>query len=311
MVRKVNLREEKMVGNQSLRHHYDRVGSLGYKKIGSVITKVMSKLNSGDTGNSYDYTYDYTDSETGETVGDTEVAYWGEWDAPTEYRFEVDLSFYVYKNGDLDNGAFITIPCEIIYDTEDNTYYIDPDGDLSDVNKICREIKAGTKKRKKSVKESSSPSDMGMKSLRRDFTGLSRDERKKKGYLYFTKHGLGPGTLPKDIDLVASEDLDNYLTAIYLDRPLSSEELDYYDIYPETQNSRFMHLIKEGTRKEIKESAEGSDVQRLITDLEDYMWRQEPSMKTYLGKLGGYEEGYYDGYTNALKAVRNRIRTFK
>ncbi len=113
------------------------------------------------------------------------------------------------------------------------------------------------------VKESSSPSDMGMKSLRRDFTGLSRDERKKKGYLYFTKHGLGPGTLPRDVDLVDSEDLDNYLTAIYLDRPLSSEELDYYDIYPETQNSRFMHLIKEGKRRgrRVKEdfSAYGPD----------------------------------------------------
>lgn len=53
-------------------------------------------------------------------------------------------------------------------------------------------------------------------------------------YRYITKHGIGPGTLPKDVKLIDWEDLDNYRTAIYLDRPLSSKELDEYDIYPES-----------------------------------------------------------------------------
>jgi hypothetical protein len=54
-----------------------------------------------------------------------------------------------------------------------------------------------------------------------------------EGYRYLTKHGIGPGTLPKDVTLLKVEDLPNWYTAIYLDRFLTKEELEYYDIYPE------------------------------------------------------------------------------
>lgn len=52
-------------------------------------------------------------------------------------------------------------------------------------------------------------------------------------YRYITKHGIGPGTLPKDVNLVKWEDLDNYYTAIWTDRFLTTQELKDYDIYPE------------------------------------------------------------------------------
>ena len=55
-------------------------------------------------------------------------------------------------------------------------------------------------------------------------------------YWYITKHGIGPGTLPKDVKVGKVEDLDNYYTIIYIDRPLSMDELKYHDIYPETMN---------------------------------------------------------------------------
>ena len=54
-----------------------------------------------------------------------------------------------------------------------------------------------------------------------------------EGYRYITKHGLGPGTLPDGVELIKWEDLDNYKTAIWLSRPLTKKELDYFDIYPE------------------------------------------------------------------------------
>ena len=54
-----------------------------------------------------------------------------------------------------------------------------------------------------------------------------------EGYRYLTKHGTGPGTLPKDVTLLKSEDLPHWFTAIYLDRFLTSKELKQYDIYPE------------------------------------------------------------------------------
>ena len=65
----------------------------------------------------------------------------------------------------------------------------------------------------------------------------------KKPYLYLTKHGIGPGTLPKDVKLCKVKDLPNYYTAIWLDRPLSTDELKYYDIYPETKNNELLDRL--------------------------------------------------------------------
>ena len=59
-------------------------------------------------------------------------------------------------------------------------------------------------------------------------------------YLYLTKHGLGPGTLPKDVTLIDSKELSPYITAIWVDRYLTSRELDDYDIYPETMISEVL-----------------------------------------------------------------------
>lgn len=53
-------------------------------------------------------------------------------------------------------------------------------------------------------------------------------------YLYLTKHGIGPGTLPKDVKLLNSKELSPYITAIWVNRFLTTEELSDYDIYPET-----------------------------------------------------------------------------
>lgn len=59
-----------------------------------------------------------------------------------------------------------------------------------------------------------------------------KKESREKEYRYITNHGIGPGTMPKDT-YIRSEDLDNGKTAIYLNRPLTQQELDKYDIKPE------------------------------------------------------------------------------
>ena len=38
------------------------------------------------------------------------------------------------------------------------------------------------------------------------------------GYKYYTSHGIGPGTIPRDVKLLDWEDLDNNMTVIWLDR---------------------------------------------------------------------------------------------
>ena len=51
-------------------------------------------------------------------------------------------------------------------------------------------------------------------------------------FRYITNHGIGPGTLPDGV-YIRSEDLEHGKTAIYLNRPLTAEELEKYDIKPE------------------------------------------------------------------------------
>ena len=53
------------------------------------------------------------------------------------------------------------------------------------------------------------------------------------GYRYITTHGIGPGTLPKDVSVFKTEDISSGRIAIYISRPLTSEELKQYDIKPE------------------------------------------------------------------------------
>ena len=66
----------------------------------------------------------------------------------------------------------------------------------------------------------------------------------KNGYLYFTKHGVGPGALPKDVKLIDWRDVDDNITAIWLDRFLTTRELKEYDIYPETSDQHKMYSKK-------------------------------------------------------------------
>ncbi|MDR2571812.1 MAG: hypothetical protein LBD23_16160 [Oscillospiraceae bacterium] len=65
-----------------------------------------------------------------------------------------------------------------------------------------------------------------------DFAGAywGKKLEDEKTYKYITTHGIGPATLPKDINLMKSEDLPNYKTAIHLNRPLTDEEQNYFDI---------------------------------------------------------------------------------
>lgn len=63
------------------------------------------------------------------------------------------------------------------------------------------------------------------------------------GYLYIFKHGLGPGTIPKDVAIVKEKDLPNGYTAVWLDRFLRTDELKAYDIPSETEINRYLDRI--------------------------------------------------------------------
>lgn len=63
------------------------------------------------------------------------------------------------------------------------------------------------------------------------------------GYLYIFKHGLGPGTIPKDVAIVKEKDLPNGYTAVWLDRFLRTGELKAYDIPSETEINMYLDRI--------------------------------------------------------------------
>ena len=63
------------------------------------------------------------------------------------------------------------------------------------------------------------------------------------GYLYILKHGIGPGTMPKDVTILKEKDLPNYYTAVWLDRFLTTSELKQYDIPSETRINELLSRI--------------------------------------------------------------------
>lgn len=53
------------------------------------------------------------------------------------------------------------------------------------------------------------------------------------GYRYIATHAIGPGTLPDGVEVFKTEDIEGGKIAMYISRPLTSEELNKYDIKPE------------------------------------------------------------------------------
>lgn len=49
-------------------------------------------------------------------------------------------------------------------------------------------------------------------------------------FWYYTKHGLGPGTVPKDVEILDVYEDDNWGTYIKLDKVLTTDELNYYEL---------------------------------------------------------------------------------
>lgn len=96
------------------------------------------------------------------------------------------------------------------------------------------------------------------------------DNYPKGGYLYIFKHGIGPGTIPGDVSVVRTKDLPNYYTAVWLDRFLTTSELEQYDIPSETRINELLDRIgycqKDGDVVPCKVSAATELPQRDIED---------------------------------------------
>nr|DAI22720.1 MAG TPA: hypothetical protein [Caudoviricetes sp.] len=103
-----------------------------------------------------------------------------------------------------------------------------------------------------------------------------------KKYVYILRHGFGPGTVPKTVDIIDFEDLDNGKTKVWLDRPLTKEELDYYDI-----DDRVEESLK--NKKNIPERYEAdSDGGYTIWSASDLAKEQIPLVRIKIDDNGDY-----------------------
>ena len=121
-----------------------------------------------------------------------------------------------------------------------------------------------------------------------------------EGYKYLTKHGLGPGTLPNDVKLLDWEDKPHNLTEIWLDRFLTNQELEYYDIYPETIQYETLYPDEITANRHISYNRGGTKYSVNIED-EDIN-----SFKAQISEIHPYDDAEYawarvgyNGYMNA------------
>lgn len=132
------------------------------------------------------------------------------------------------------------------------------------------------------------------------------DKKDIKEYRYITNHGVGPGTMPKDT-YIRSEDLDNGKTAVYLNRPLTQQELDKYDIKPEwIQESKEVKTslpIYNGTDDKLKDMAielhsyvEFGSPKTILQDLKKAI--QDNTLDQYLANKAGMTDNEITDFKN-------------
>lgn len=83
-------------------------------------------------------------------------------------------------------------------------------------------------------------------------------------FWYYTKHGLGPGTIPKDVNILDVKEDDNWGTYIKLDKVLTTDELNYYEL---KEKEPLTEDIDEQSFNKLKELA-----YELDDYIEDKVW---------------------------------------
>lgn len=83
---------------------------------------------------------------------------------------------------------------------------------------------------------------------------LSSSRTVKASAWYVLKHGIGPGTIPKDVSVIGVEDYPENPNRCYvcLNRELTPEEMDEYDILDDTRGTTIWMGKYSTPEKEVK-----------------------------------------------------------
>lgn len=127
-------------------------------------------------------------------------------------------------------------------------------------------------------------------------------------YMYVLTHGFGPGTLPRGVKVGRVEDYKGY-TVVWLDRPLSNDELSQYDIPAETylrkylgndldyfrglsglpegiQRKRSKRVVKEGLKDSVGQYLENAVESGEIDEKQVVAFYDKNNNIKWLGKAG-------------------------
>ena len=86
-------------------------------------------------------------------------------------------------------------------------------------------------------------------------------------FWYYTKHGLGPGTIPRDVQVLDVKEDDNWGTYIKLDKVLTTDELNKYEIKEKIPPNELTEEVDEESFNKLKEIA-----YELDNYIEDKVW---------------------------------------
>ena len=116
-------------------------------------------------------------------------------------------------------------------------------------------------------------------------------------FWYFTRHGLGPGMLPKGVNVVDTIEEDNFGTYIALDKVLSTQELKDYELKEKKPN------VKEGLSHFEFTSGSNPYIAKTKSEV-DRIKRSRGDSVRYVGSINGID--YYkvdDGEEKDLFSV--------
>lgn len=149
-------------------------------------------------------------------------------------------------------------------------------------------------------------------------------------YMYVLTHGFGPGTLPRGVKVGRVEDYKGY-TVVWLDRPLSNDELSQYDIPAETylrkylgndldyfrglsglpegiQRKRSKRVVKEGLKDSVGQYLENAVESGEIDEKQVVAFYDKNNNVKWLGKAG-YAPIYLDHVElKSKRFVGNELR---
>lgn len=117
----------------------------------------------------------------------------------------------------------------------------------------------------------------------------------KRRYWYFTTHGLGPGTIPKDLKVLETREGTNDKGTrgdyICLDGVLSTDELRFYDLRelkPEEDEKSEEEYIREELNKKKMYYEIWSEYDTIHIEIEWGDWKHDHLRLDYIMKELGY-----------------------